>query len=953
MASPHSSISRLLLATAGALVLASQAHTATATAISCPAPNDPPVALPAGAVTVTLDLSSQDQVCLLQRVTTKTITTDEGDATGIISKAFAPAGRSYNGRAWESVAGPYTTAITFTCNDSESCTATLPALDSSEADQEFVLVAQEHTASPQEEVARFLEQATFGPTRELLSNWNFDESLEEWVADQINMDTMTEHRQYFRARANARATGLQDSKTALADKACKANSRWRQYAFGWEEHEYEQVLRLESISDDTFLIKIDGVPRTEVLKAPYTDHGFVPGQDYRVVGYSGGNVGGTLHVRNGRHWKLIEGGNPPIQFTLTQPTTNIDLASALVMVEGGVADGGGEALLGHDLSGQQAVCDSLPAQGGVPVHGQTSDGTWYLHDPRIALKSNTLDSVLVDGGGSAMTSSGGVTQCANAPRTFLNQDTCHVSPTNVNDACAGHYWGYNVANGTHVVVCGSPGEIPNDPTLPSEFDFGLDNSVDRTGTTNDFEIQRETVWTTIALYGEDQLRQRMAWALSQILTMVVKDVDAEDETEPFLVFYDILVRHAFGNYRDILKEVAYSPIMAEMLTYYRNKSMKYAQDRESSSNVFPDENFAREVLQLFSVGLNQMNMDGTLVVDETTGENPFTYDNDDIMDGARAWTGLDRQQTRANIEDLRYEANRIDPMTLVPAWHDPYPKMGLDGNYIGEGIPLCVDAPDQQFLKVGATYRSLGSKSLPELQDDNPDWADDPDIVRVVLTSGSALYQKLCNNGGSGGSCDLTRMQVTLASNLECDSTNIGSLECLIDQPRVVELEGQNLFFEYVRPACVQFPFYNNALKIKGRDRVTKMTMCGDPRLAVAGETCCDAGKDYLSYGKRACAYTGERVAFATNIARCEARDGMQACTWERQSYIRTSDGVVRGDCGRENNSCCSYRENYFWSNAPCTISAKINPEDGKVAIVHNHTDWVSQFSLCSSSYCI
>ena len=87
--------------------------------------------------------------------------------------------------------------------------------------------------------------------------------------------------------------------------------------------------------------------------------------------------------------------------------------------------------------------------------------------------------------------------------------------------------------------------------------------------------QRQTVWTEVALNAPDQLRQRVAWALSQILAISPGSIDTGFSTEVFMNYYDIFVRHAFGNYRDILKEVAYSPMMAEMLSYVKSQSTSY------------------------------------------------------------------------------------------------------------------------------------------------------------------------------------------------------------------------------------------------------------------------------------------------------------------------------------------------------------------------------------------
>ena len=98
------------------------------------------------------------------------------------------------------------------------------------------------------------------------------------------------------------------------------------------------------------------------------------------------------------------------------------------------------------------------------------------------------------------------------------------------------------------------------------------------------------VWTTIALTSADQLRQRMAWALSQILVIGVEGLGRPNDNEVWHTFYDTLVRHAFGNYRDVLREVSYSPAMAEYLSFRSNKAF-------ASDGSNPDENYAREVMQ--------------------------------------------------------------------------------------------------------------------------------------------------------------------------------------------------------------------------------------------------------------------------------------------------------------------------------------------------------------------
>ncbi len=137
-----------------------------------------------------------------------------------------------------------------------------------------------------------------------------------------------------------------------------------------------------------------------------------------------------------------------------------------------------------------------------------------------------------------------------------------------------------------------------------------------------------------SITGQDQLRQRMAFALSQIFVLShAEGTGLEMIPEAVAYYQDILIANAFGNYRDILEEVTYSRAMAEYLTYYEN------QKGDPTTGRVPDENYAREILQLFSIGLVRLNPDGTPVTDSSN--NPIeTYTNQDITGLARVFTGL-------------------------------------------------------------------------------------------------------------------------------------------------------------------------------------------------------------------------------------------------------------------------------------------------------------------------
>jgi len=129
---------------------------------------------------------------------------------------------------------------------------------------------------------------------------------------------------------------------------------------------------------------------------------------------------------------------------------------------------------------------------------------------------------------------------------------------------------------------------------------------------------------------DDQLRQRMVFALSQIV--VSSDNPMGNKPLTNAQYIDALSQHAFGNYKDLLKEVTYTPAMARYLTFLRNRK------GDERTGRMPDENYAREFLQLFTTGLVELNMDGTQKI--SGGKPVEIFDNDDIVGLAKVFTGL-------------------------------------------------------------------------------------------------------------------------------------------------------------------------------------------------------------------------------------------------------------------------------------------------------------------------
>jgi uncharacterized protein (DUF1800 family) len=168
----------------------------------------------------------------------------------------------------------------------------------------------------------------------------------------------------------------------------------------------------------------------------------------------------------------------------------------------------------------------------------------------------------------------------------------------------------------------------------------------------------------------DPLRQRVAFALSEVFVISDRLDVLSNQPRGMLNFYDVLVRGAFGNARDLLKGVTMHPCMGIYLSHLKNRKA------DAALGTFPDENFAREIMQLFSIGLWELNQDGTPRLEG--GQMIPTYDNVAITNFARVFTGLSFGGPRGTSfwwppEDWN------NPMRMWDEYHDLEPKVLLNG----------------------------------------------------------------------------------------------------------------------------------------------------------------------------------------------------------------------------------------------------------------------------------
>ena len=185
----------------------------------------------------------------------------------------------------------------------------------------------------------------------------------------------------------------------------------------------------------------------------------------------------------------------------------------------------------------------------------------------------------------------------------------------------------------------------------------------------------EAFWT-IAITGRDQLRQRMAFSLSQIFVISQLGGMLDDKPIALANYYDMLGRNAFGNYRQLLEDVTLHPTMGKYLDMLTNEK------EDATINKIPNENYAREILQLFSVGLYQLNLDGSLKLD-ATGKAIPTYDNEEVKGFARVFTGWNwggnsvRSDATWGFPQRQFDFSQ--PMQVWPTKHSTGEKLLLNG----------------------------------------------------------------------------------------------------------------------------------------------------------------------------------------------------------------------------------------------------------------------------------
>ena len=243
-----------------------------------------------------------------------------------------------------------------------------------------------------------------------------------------------------------------------------------------------------------------------------------------------------------------------------------------------------------------------------------------------------------------------------------------------------------------------------------------------------FQVQRRFFQN--ALSGSDQLRQRVAFALSQIFVVSGTEIN---EAYGMAAYQNMLLRDAFGNFRDLLNDVTLSPVMGNYLDMVNNDKANPA------SGTTPNENYARELLQLFSIGVNLLNIDGSVQTD--TQGRPIPAYNEDVIEGYAylftGWTYPPRPGVTSYWTDpVNYEGD----MVSVASHHDTGSKLILQGQVLPGG-----QTPQQDLADgLDAVFNHpnvgpfIGKQLIQHLVTSNPS----PQYIARVAT--------VFNNNGNG-----------------------------------------------------------------------------------------------------------------------------------------------------------------------------------------------------------
>jgi uncharacterized protein (DUF1800 family) len=274
----------------------------------------------------------------------------------------------------------------------------------------------------------------------------------------------------------------------------------------------------------------------------------------------------------------------------------------------------------------------------------------------------------------------------------------------------------------------------------------------------------ESFWKQ-ALNGQDQLRQRTVFALSEIFVISGVDSAVGNEPRAMAAWLDMLGDRGLTTYRELLEAVALHPMMGRYLSHLRN------QRADPVTGRVPDQNFAREVMQLFSIGLVQLNPDGTPVL--VNGNTVETYTPDDVAGLAKVFTGWSWDCPGAPTANSCFNSgtnnNQSDPdrqfkpMVPYPQFHSAEAK-----TFLGVTIPAQNPADPRASLRIALDTLAAHPNTAPFISKQL--------IQRFTTSNPSPAYvqavAQVFNNNGVGVRGDMKSVIRTVLLHPEARALN-------------------------------------------------------------------------------------------------------------------------------------------------------------------------------------
>jgi uncharacterized protein (DUF1800 family) len=373
----------------------------------------------------------------------------------------------------------------------------------------------------------------------------------------------------------------------------------------------------------------------------------------------------------------------PVPTLLSATPTSLNIGSSTVVLSGA-----------NFINGATALANGVA----IPTQFNSSGQLTATVDPTVA---GPFDLQVLNPNPGGAVSADVIEQVAGTPPTpliepadasrFLMQATFGGSEADIN----------NLSNIGYSAWFAQQFAIPNtlhEPYAEREIILNNNPACVSTGTTCNQKLFLQTYgdqnfeqpfWST-ALTGKDALRKRVQFALSELFVISSQDAVVGQMPRGVANYYDVLGNDAFGNFRQLLTDVTLSPMMGIYLSALAND--------KGTATVDPDENYAREVMQLFTIGLWQLNPDGTQKLDGSGNGIP-TYSNTDVMGIAKVFTGFSWNMD-GNVSDQAWSGygavyagtgfgQDLLPMAAYPAHHSTDEK-----DFIGTTIPAGSQDPN-------------------------------------------------------------------------------------------------------------------------------------------------------------------------------------------------------------------------------------------------------------------